>query len=399
MNTLKNATPSLLRLDMHYIAMQIGYWAMFAGICAYQAALLQGRGFSNSDVGILIAVRCFAGIVSQPLLGGFADRHPNVPLKLIVSLSLVLSLGASLLLMLPMGLWGTIGVFVILGGFELSAYPLMDSMAIQFINAGIKIRYSLGRGIGSMAFAVTCAVLGWQVAAAGVESTLITHAVLVAAVILLVATFPAYRAAPLPHGETAEQPQSVLSLLRSNPRFTLMLVAILLGLTACMPMSNFMVNIVESRGGTSSDLGLALFLMGAFELPTAFLFSRLLGRFGSGRLLVMSMFFMGLKAIALMFAFNYLGVLAAQPLQMLGYGLFTPASVYFVNESVPPADRVRGQTIMMVASNGLGGMMGGAVAGQVLDLGGVDMMLAVCIALGIAATLLGAGALRVRKPK
>ena len=55
-------------------------------------------------------------------------------------------------------------------------------------------------------------------------------------------------------------------------------------------------------------------------------------------------------------------MLVVQPLQMLGYGLFTPASVYFVNESVPPADRVRGQTVMMVASNGLGGMLGGLLA-------------------------------------
>ena len=36
---------------------------------------------------------------------------------------------------------------------------------------------------------------------------------------------------------------------------------------------------------------------------------------------------------------------------MLGYGLFTPASVYYANENVSPADRVRGQAIMMMASN------------------------------------------------
>ena len=40
------------------------------------------------------AVRCLAGIVCQPLLGGFADRHPQIPLKHIVSLSLLLSVAA-----------------------------------------------------------------------------------------------------------------------------------------------------------------------------------------------------------------------------------------------------------------------------------------------------------------
>ena len=49
--------PSLRRLDLHYIAMQIGYWAMFAAICAYLAALLGARGFSYSQIGLLSAIR------------------------------------------------------------------------------------------------------------------------------------------------------------------------------------------------------------------------------------------------------------------------------------------------------------------------------------------------------
>ena len=89
----------------------------------------------------------------------------------------------------------------------------------------------------------------------------------------------------------------------------------------------------------------------------------------------------------------------AQPLQMLGYGLFTPASVYFVNESVPEADRVRGQTVMMVASNGMGGMLGSYISGLALDagaslpMGGANLMLLCCIALGCASTALAAAAL------
>ena len=397
--------PSLRRLDLHYTAMQIGYWAMFAAICAYLAALLGARGFSNSQIGLLIAIRCLAGIVCQPLLGGFADRHPEIPLKVIVSLSLALSLAASLVFLLwPMGMGGTAVILIILGGFEISAYPLMDAMAIQFINAGVPIRYSLGRGIGSMAYAVTCAGLGLQTQALGVESTLVTHAVLVAAVIALTITYPAFRAAPAAaDAPPAEKPHSVWYLLKNNPPFALMLLAILLGITACLPMSNFLVNVVESRGGNSADLGVALFLMGGFELPTAFFFQRMLRRLGSGKLILISMAFTVLKAAALLLSFNLTTLFLAQPLQMLGYGLFTPASVYFVNESVPQADRVRGQTVMMVASNGMGGMLGSYISGLALDagaslpMGGANLMLLCCIALGCAATALAAVALALRK--
>lgn len=276
----------------------------------------------------------------------------------------------------------------------MSSYPLMDAMAIQFINDGVPIRYSLGRGLGSLAYALTCVFLGFQVGRSGVESTLLTHVVLVAAEIALVATYPPYRGRPRARDAEGPRPQSALALLRSNPSFTLMLAGVLLSLTAVLPLSNFLVNIVTSRGGTDADLGLAMFVMGAFELPTAFLFPKLLRRFGSGRLLLISAVFGTLKAVALLCTFNYAGVLLAQPLQLLGYGLFTPASVYFVNESVPEADRVRGQTVMMVASNGMGGMLGGLLAGWTLDMGGANWMLAACIACGCAGAALCWAALR-----
>ena len=351
--------PSARRLDLHYMAMQAGFWAMFAAIVAYQTALLLERGFTNSEAGLMTAVRCLAGIVFQPLLGSFSDRHPNLPLKGIVTLSMVLSLAAGVWYWLcpAMGLWETALVWVVIGGLEVSSYPLMDAMAVQFINDGVPIRYSLGRGVGSFAYAVVCVLLGLQVGALGMESTLVTHLALVGIEILLVATYPPYRGT-IRQGERGPKPQSALSLLKHNPRFTLMLAGVFLGLTAIMPLSNFLVNIVTSRGGTQAHLGVALFLMG------------------------------GLKAVLLLLTWNWVGVLAVQPIQMLGYGLFTPASVYYVNESVPAADRVKGQTVMMVASNGLGGMMGGVLAGYTLDLGGANLMLGACILCGCAGALL-----------
>ena len=384
-------TPTLRRLDWHYIAMQMGFWAMFAAIVAYQTALLLERGFTNGEAGLMTSVRCLAGIVFQPLLGGFADRHPGVPLKGIVGVSLALSLAAGVWYWAEpaMGLAQTALVWVVIGGLGVSSYPLMDAMAVQFINDGMPIRYSLGRGLGSLAYAVVCVLLGLQVGQWGVETTLVTFLLLTAAEIALVFTYPTWHPkAPAEGRAAAERPQSALSLLRSSPRFTLMLAGVLFGLTAVLPLSNFLVNVILSRGGTAADLGLAMFLMGGFELPAAFLFPKLLRRLGSGRILVLSMAFCTLKGVALLLTWNLAGVLLCQPLQMLGYGLFTPASVYFVNESVPPADRVRGQTIMMVASNGLGGMLGGMLAGFTLDLGGANWMLAGCVACGCVSVLL-----------
>ena len=100
-------------------------------------------------------------------------------------------------------------------------------------------------------------------------------------------------------------------------------------------------------------------------------------------MMLLSVIFMALKPAAFALAPNLGWVLAVQPIQMLGYGLFTPASVYDGNENVSAADRVRGQAVMMIASNGLGSMLGNLLGGYVIDLDGVGAMLALCTAFGV----------------
>ncbi|CAN3965119.1 Virus attachment protein p12 family, partial [Dysosmobacter welbionis] len=49
----------------------------------------------SGEAGIFASIRCFAGILAQPLLGGWADRHPEVPIKRLLNACLVLALGVN----------------------------------------------------------------------------------------------------------------------------------------------------------------------------------------------------------------------------------------------------------------------------------------------------------------
>jgi PPP family 3-phenylpropionic acid transporter len=239
-----------------------------------------------------------------------------------------------------------------------------------------------------MSYALFCLYLGWQVAKLGLETYLITHLITILAEILLILTFPTFHARPRPAAGEGPQPQSVFQLLRSNPRFTLMLAAVCLGITSYMPTTNYLINILVSRGGGSEHLGAALFWMASWELPSALIFPKLYRRYGSSRVMILSMAAIGIKAALLLASPSYQFIFLFLPTQILGYGLFTPDSVFFVNESVPAADRVRGQSMMMVASNGLGGMLGSLLPGAVLDWAGVNAMLAFCVLTGGLSALL-----------
>ena len=280
------------------------------------------------------------------------------------------------------GFFGTVVIFLTLGVLELNIYPLLDSMAVQFINVGLDVNYSLGRGLGSFSYAVSCVILGRQSTAFGVQTVLLTHIALLLLLIVTITVYPtAPRTAPASSGGV-EHPHSVWHILKSSRSFTWMLVGVFLSMAAVMPIVNFMINIVTDRGGNETHLGLALFLMGASELPAALLFPHLWRRLGSRGMMVLSVTFMALKPLIFLLTPSLGWVLAVQPIQMLGYGLFTPASVYYANENVSPADRVRGQTVMMMASNGLGGMAGNLISGYAIDFGGVNAMLGLCAAIG-----------------
>lgn len=388
------------RVNFAYFSMQICFWGIMSSFNGFQTAIALGRGFSSGQAGAFLAAGCLAGIFAQPLLGAWADRHPAVPLKAIFGgcMTLALAVHAVFYFARP-GFWGTALIFLILGALETNSYPLIDAMAMQFLNAGMNVAYSLGRGLGSLAYAVVSVLAGQQVRAFGVESVLVTHAALVVLLLMVTALFPRFSAPPSRRADPtrpAGGTHSMWYILRNNPAFTVMLLACFFGLSAVMPLSNFLVNLVTDRGGDSGALGLAMFLMAASELPAAFLFQWLWRRARIEKIMLGAVVFMALKPLLILCCGDLRLLLAVQPIQMLGYGLFTPGNVYFANENVPPEDRVQGQSLKMVATNGLSGVASNLIAGSVIDSGGVNAMLALCACFGAVSVALALWAVRLK---
>ena len=98
--------------------------------------------------------------------------------------------------------------------------------------------------------------------------------------------------------------------------------------------------------------------MAASELPGAVLFQWLWKRAGIERVMLASVVFMALKPLLFLLCGDLRLLLALQPIQMLGYGLFTPAVAYFANENVAPEDRVQGQSMKSVLTAGMGSVAG-----------------------------------------
>ena len=158
------------RIVICYILLQASFWGMLSSICAYQAAVVLDRGFTAGQAGIFCALCYFASLFTQPVIGGWADRHPEVPLKrlLIVMLLPAIALNLVFYFTRPNFLLTAL-TFFLFGVLETNSYPLIDSMGMQYVNAGVQIPYSLSRGIGSLSYALLCVATGLLTARFGVR--------------------------------------------------------------------------------------------------------------------------------------------------------------------------------------------------------------------------------------
>ena len=365
------------RIVICYILLQASFWGMLSSICAYQAAVVLDRGFTAGQAGIFCALCYFASLFTQPVIGGWADRHPEVPLKrlLIVMLLPAIALNLVFYFTRPNFLLTAL-TFFLFGVLETNSYPLIDSMGMQYVNAGVQIPYSLSRGIGSLSYALLCVATGLLTARFGMQAALLAHCAEQLVMLVCLLLFPSIPAQLLPQPQKgAASGHSALQILRGSRSFTLMLIACFFGMMGVMPISGFLVTLVTSRGGDSRALGLAQFLMAASELPSALVFGLLRRRLSSAKILLISIVFMAVKPLLILASGSLGMLLAVQPVQMLGYGLFFPASVYFANESVAPADRVQGQSLRTIVAISLSTLLGSLVSGYLLDLGGTTLML------------------------
>ena len=291
-----------------------------------------------------------------------------------------------------------VAFFALMGMAETNSFTLIDAMAMQYINAGADLPYSRGRGLGSLAYALICILVGRQTAQFGMQSALVTHAVMLVLLAIFTLSFPAFprqaRAA-----EERKPPHSTLAILRGNLPFTLMLLGGFFGMMAVMPVDNFLINMIGDLGGDSSDLGLALFLKAASELPAAFLFERLYRKIGSQKVLLIGVAFMIVKPILFLLSGSLTMLLLVQPIQMLGYGLFTPAVAYFANENVAPEDRVQGQSMKSVLTAGMGSVAGNLISGYAVKWGGPSAMLAFGVLSGVVGLLFALAAMRASRKR
>lgn len=94
-NTVKNSN-----LTLRYSFIQGFYWMNFSAIMGFASLYLLDSGFTNTEIGMIMAVAGIISAILQPVIAGYADRPSSPSLKKIVLVLILFQLILGLLMLL-----------------------------------------------------------------------------------------------------------------------------------------------------------------------------------------------------------------------------------------------------------------------------------------------------------
>lgn len=371
-------------LQIRYGALQALYYFTTCALGGFAAIFLGYKGFSSTLIRVATGSSCVLSVIAMPLASALLQRVSIVTIPRVLRWSIVGSLACYVALALaPLPRALEIPVFAIANALSLAVAPFLSQLAMGFSGIGIPINFGLARGMGSISYAIGAVGLSGLVDVVSPMGLVAAFAVAAAAFLAVLATLPAcgremggeQKRVERNDVREAEPSGSALSEIARQRVLVMVLTGFMVAFIACNCLSVYLIDIVVNLGGDTSMYGMATFCMAASELPAMALVPRLRRRFTNGSLFMVVGVAYLLRNMVVVNAVSVPMVFVGLLFQSISYGLLTPLLTCYIAEVLSPQSETLGQTLLSVATTGVGAMVGAAAGGALQDAFGIDAML------------------------
>lgn len=381
----------ILSLDIKYSAIQALYYGAYCALLGYASVYLLNKGFSNSVIGVALALVSAIAVFTQPIVGSFADKNKHIELrKIICAIILLAVILSALIYFLGQGTIFLLCVFVGIATCMMTITPLVNSLAFMFEKHGIELNFGLARGIGSAAYALVSFAIGYVVEDFGADILPLIYLVFNLLLIFVVYSFvlpktEVKEVEETKEEEVAQEQLSFIQFIGKYKKFTVFVLGTVFVFFTHTIINNFFIQVITPIGGSESQMGTAVFLAAILELPAMGLFNVIRSKVKCSTLIKISVILFAVKHGLTYLAGNMTMIYVAQAFQMGAYAILTPASVYYVNEIISKNDLVKGQSMITMAVTA-SGIIANLMGGVLLDTLGVHEVLL----LGVVVSIVGA---------
>ena len=394
-------------LNVEYGSIHAFYWMAYGAVASFASVFLLGRGYSNTDIGMIFAVGSVLAVFLQPVLADVADRSRKLSLigvsQLVLAVIMVLTLGLFLLQEKSMAL---AAVYVLILAGNAALQPLFNSLCFKLSESGIHINFGVCRSFGSLAYSILVMFLGTLAEEKGILVLPVTgELVMILNLISLVLVVYHFRkacgagknardargvGAAESGNRSEEKPEEEINLLqfaRRNRMFFLMTIGVLGIYFGNGVLNNFMLQVITPLGGDSEDMGRIFSVMAFLEIPTMVLFEQINRKFSCQFLLKVASVAFVVKTAMIWLADSVTVVMLAQGLQLFSFALFLPAMVHFIDQTMHRGEAVKGQalyTAMITVASVICSLLGGVI----LDLYGAGRLMIISTLLTAAGAVI-----------
>lgn len=332
------------------------YFAFVGVFGTYFALYLQSLGFAAAEIALLMSLQQFVRIVTPFFWGWLADRlHRRTA---IIRVTLLLAIGAFSLLFLVTAYGAMVAVFVAMFSLWSAALPLFEANVISAVD-GDSGRYGRIRMWGSVGFIIAVLLAGWGLDHLPIASLRWMVLALLVVAAISSRTLPEHRPAV---ARVAHQ-DSIWPILR-RPHVTALFIACFLMMASQAANFVFYSIYMVDNGHSKSTVGV-LWSMGVVAEIAIFLaLPRLNRRFSAYQMFSFSFGVTALRYLLVgWFPASFTLQMLAQSFHAFTFGTWHAAAMAMLHQWFPAQFGTRGQALYTSFSFGVGGALGGIVAG------------------------------------
>lgn len=321
---------------------------------------LRREGFSGKEIAYVGSLAPIMMFLAQPLWGVVADRFGR---RRCLAIATFVTAAVYLRMYWLHGFWPLFLTAGVMALFSTTLGPLMDTVALDFVEARGKLSYSMFRIWGAIAAAVGTAGTGFLI-----EGHALRTAFLWAAGALLAGLIFGLAAKSAAAKHTVEKItlQGLGPVLRNMPLITFLVIVFFVAFSSTA-FWNFYGVYFTDIGGSSTLFGLAIAVSAAGEIPLYFLAAPIFKRFGLQRALLFTFVCSTLRLFAYAFIGNPNVAIWIELCNGVSWTLFWVAAVEHVNRLVKPQWRATGQALLNASCWGAGNILGMLCNGFLLD--------------------------------